>query len=80
MRYLWWENNNLEGDLVGYEVCVHALDGTSSSGCCNYVIRKTAVHNTFDFNVGVAETLLKNFYVVDLLKSVESEDSAIQLI
>ena len=54
MRYLWWENNNLEGDLVDYEVCVNALDGTSSAGCCNYVIRKTAVHNTFDFNVGVA--------------------------
>ena len=54
MRYLWRENNNLEGDLVDYEVCVNALDGTSSAGCCNYVIRKTAVHNTFDFNVGVA--------------------------
>ena len=54
--------------------------GTSSPGSCNRALRKTAVDNAPDFQVGVAETLMRNFYVDDLFKSVESEDSAIQLI
>ena len=61
-------------------MCVHVFVGTSSPGCCNYALRKTAVDNASDFNVGVAETLMKNFYIDDLLNSVESEDSAILLI
>ena len=30
LRYLWRENNNLEGD---FDMCVHVFDGTSSPGC-----------------------------------------------
>ena len=80
LRHPWLENNNLEGDLVNYEMCVHVFGGTSSPGCCNYALRKTAVDNASDFKVGAAETLMKNFYVDDLLKSVKYEDSKIQLI
>ena len=54
--------------------------GTSSSGSCNYALRKTAVDNASDFKVWVAETLMRNSYVDDLLTYVESEDSAIQFI
>ena len=61
-------------------MCVHVFGGISSPGCCNYAIRKTVVDNASDFKVGVAETLMKNVYVDDLLKSVESEDSSIQLL
>ena len=62
-------------------MCVHVFGRTSSPGCCNYALRKTAVDNASDFKVGdVSETLMKNFYVDDTIKSVESEDSAIQLI
>ena len=80
LRYLWWENNNLEGDLMDYEIYVHVFGGTSSPCCCIYVLRKTVVDNVSDLDVEVAETLLKPFCVDNLLKSVESEDSAIQLI
>ena len=62
-------------------MCVHVFGGTSSPGCCNYALRKTAVDNASDFKVGdVSETLMKNFYVDDIIKSVESEDSTIHLI
>ena len=57
---------------------VHVFGSTSSPGCCNYALRKTAVDNASDLKVEVAETLMKKLYVDDL-KSVESEDSAIQL-
>ena len=80
LRYSWWENNNLEGDLMDYEIYVHVFGGTSSLCCCIYVLRKTVADNASDFDVEVAETLVKPFCVDNLLKSVEFEDSAIQLI
>ena len=61
-------------------MCVHVFRDASSPGCCNYALTKTVVDNASDFNVGVAETLKKKIYVENLLKSVESEDSTIQLI
>ena len=61
-------------------MCVYVFGGTSSSGCCNYALRKTAGDNASDFNVGVAEKLIKNFYADDLLKCVKYENSATQLI
>ena len=45
---------------------------TSSPGCGNYALRRTAVDNAPNYDTEVAETLLHNFYVDDL-KSVESE-------
>ena len=57
--YLWWENNSLKGKLVDYEMCVHVFGGTSSTGCCNYALRKTAVDNASNFKVGIAETFMK---------------------
>ena len=72
LTYLWWETDNLEGDLLDYEMCVHVFGGTSSPVCCYYALRKTAVGNVSDFKVGVAETLMNNFCVDNLLKSVDN--------
>ena len=38
LRFLWWEDSNLGGDLLDYEMCVHVFGGTSSPGCCNYAL------------------------------------------
>ena len=64
---MWWKNDNVEGDLVDCEMCVHVFGGTSSLGCCNYALSKTAVVKASDVKAEVA-------------KSVESEDSAINLL
>ena len=78
LKYLWWNNNDLNGELVDYDMGVHVFGGTSSPGCCNYALRRTAMDNTPNYDTEVAETLC-NFYIDDL-KSVESEEIAIQLI
>ena len=77
--YLWWNNNDLNGELVDYEMGVHVFGG-SYTGCCNYTLRRTAMDNAPNYDTEVAETLLHNFYVDDLLKLVESEEKVIQLI
>ena len=45
LRFLWWEDSNLGGDLLDHWMCVHVFGGTSSPGCCNYALRKTAIDN-----------------------------------
>ena len=80
LRYLWWKNNDLNGKLVDYEMGIHVFGGTSSSGYCKYVLKRTAMDNAPNYVTEVSETLLHNLYVDDLLRSVELEEIAIQLI
>ena len=79
LRYLWWEDVNLE-KLIDYEMCVHVFGGTSSPGCCNYALRRTALDNVSSYSKEVTNTLLRNFYVDDVLKSVPSVRDALTLI
>ena len=70
----------MNGELVDYEMGVHVFGGTSSPRCYNYALRRTAMDNAPNYDAKVVETLLHNFYVDKLLKSVELEEIAIQLI
>ena len=79
LRYLWWEDVNLE-KLFDYETCVHVFGGTSSPGCCNYALRRTALDNVSSYSKEVTNTLLRNFYVDDVLKPVPSVRDALTLI
>ena len=78
-RYLWWKDVNLQ-KLIDYEMCVHVFGGISSSGCCNYILRRTAPDNVSSYSKETTTTLLRNFYVDDLLKSVPSVRDALTLI
>ena len=78
LRYLWWNSNDLNEELVDYEMGVHVFGGTSSPRCCSYAWRRTAMDNAPNYDTEVAETLY--IFVDDLLKSVESKEIAIQLI
>ena len=59
---------------------MHVFGSTSSPGCCNYALRKTAIDNEVRYGEETSKTLLHNFYVDDLLKLVETEESAVKLI
>ena len=58
----------------------YVFGGTSSPGCCNYALRITAIDNEARYAEEASKTLLHNFYVDDLIKSVETEESAVRLI
>ena len=60
-------------------MCVHVFGGVSSGACSNYALRRTAIENENKYGKDAAETLKNNFYVDDMLKSVENEDKAIRL-
>ena len=61
LRYLWWNNNDLNGELVDNEMGIHVFGSTSSPGCYNYALRRTAMDNAPNYDTEVAETLLRNF-------------------
>ena len=61
-------------------MCVHRFGAVSSPSSSNYALKRTAVDNSSSFDVNASETVMKNFYVDDLLKSVKSEEYAVDLI
>ena len=61
-------------------MCAHLFGDTSSGGCSNYALHRTAVDNEADFRKAAASTLHYNFYVDDLLKSVGDINIAKQLL
>lgn len=79
LRFLWWPNGELDREPKCYQMNVHIFGAKSSPSCASYALRKTATDNTNEFNTETVQTVLKNFYVDDMLKSVSTEEKAIEL-
>ena len=61
-------------------MCAHLFGAVSSPSSSNYTLKKTAACNSSSFGADVSETVMKNFYIDDLLKLVKSEEYAVDLI
>ena len=59
---------------------VHLFGGGSSPGCSNFALKCTAEDGENELGVKAAETVKKNFYADDLLKSLPTEEEAIEVI
>ena len=79
LRFLWWQDGDLTQQPVEYRMVVHLFGSTSSPSCASFCLRKTALDNKGDFGHQVIDTVLKNFYVDDCLKTVSSKAVAVQL-
>ena len=77
---LRWQDGNLSKKLIDHEMCVHVFGGTSSPSCRNYVLKRTSIDGEDQFGKAATKTLQDNFYVDDLLKSLDNEKEAIKLI
>ena len=77
LRFLWWPDGNLEDQPQEYQMTVHLFGGASSPSCTNFALKRTAEHHSADFDTETVETVKRNLYVDDCLKSVSSEDKAI---
>ena len=80
LRFLWWPNGDMNGTLVEYRMTVHPFGAVSSPSCSNYALRKTASENEAEVGTAAAETMRRNFYVDDCLKSVSTKAEAKDLI
>ena len=78
-RFLWWGNNDLDEAPTEYRMVKHVFGTTSSPSCANFSLKKMALINGEAFDKEVQETVDKNMYVDDLIKSVNSTERAIIL-
>ena len=80
LRFLWWENGDTTKEPKEYCMTVHLFGATSSPGCANFALKKTARDNEDRFGKETADFLQNDFYVDDGLKSVCTTEQAIKLI
>ena len=71
LRFFWWENEDLTGEPDEFEMCVHAFGAISSKSCVIFALHRTAFDNQEKYGKEACEMLVKEFYVDDLLKSLD---------
>ena len=80
LRFLWWENRNLDQQPLTYRMTVHLFGAGLSPGCCNFALKKTAEDYEKELGSEPVEFLRRDFYVDDGLKSVATARDAKKLI
>ena len=79
LRFLWWPQGDTAKRPREYRNTRHLFGATSSPSCANLALHRTAE----DFGQDKKEardTVRRNFYVDDVLKSVRSEEAAVKLV
>ena len=79
LRFLWWEDGNLNKEPTRYRMTIHLFRAGSSPGCCNFTLKKTTDDHEQEFSFDPAEFLRKDFHVDDSRKSVLSTSDAKKL-
>ena len=79
LRFLWWPNGDTSINPEEFQMTVHLFGGISSPSCANFALKRTAEDNRENFDAETINTLERNFYVDDCLKSVEDEETSINL-
>lgn len=80
LRFLWYPEGDTSANVQTFRMSSHLFGGTWSPSICTYALQQTARDNSQDFKAEIVEAVLHDFYVDDLLKSVETECEAIQMI
>ncbi|XP_059085647.1 uncharacterized protein LOC131882509 [Tigriopus californicus] len=76
LRLLWWLDGDLDNPVPEFRLAVHLFGGVSSPSCANFALQKTARDHVARYGGETTSTVLNNFYVDDLLKSVKSVEKA----
>lgn len=79
LRFLWWTSDDLDSPPEEFKMCVHIFGAKSSPCCANKALRQTAQDNDDVYDQEVIQTVNRNFYVDDVLKSAPSKERAIHL-
>ena len=78
LRFLWWPNEDLTMEMEEYRIMKHlpVFGVTSSPSVTYFSLRKTAQLHQEEFDAEVVETVKRNMYVDDLMKSTSSTEKA----
>ena len=79
LRFLWWPEGDLSKEPVVHQMLVHLFGATSSPSCASFSLKKVANDNRDEFDAETINTVNRNFYVDDCLKSVPTTENATEL-
>ena len=79
LRFLWWLGGDTSKAPTTYRMTVHLFGGTWSPSCCTFALLQTAMDNESQYLKTVSDTVRKNFYVDDCLKSTATIEEAVEL-
>ena len=80
LRFLWYENNNPDAAIVTYCMTVHVFGNKPSPAVAISGLRKTGEEGEAEFGTDVRELIERNFYMDDLLKSLPTEEEAVDVL
>lgn len=80
LRFLWYEANDPDGEVIEYRMKVHLFGNTSSPAVATFGLRKTAQIGEEQFGSDAREFVERNFYVDDGLKSLPGSEQSIDLL
>ena len=75
LRFLWWKNGEIGGEIEVYRMCVHLFGGVWSPSCASCALRRVAHDQRMNFPEETLQTVLKNFNDDDCLKSVGTTEA-----
>ena len=76
VRFLWKQDPSNDEPPEHYQMLVHIFGATDSPCCASYALKRAAIDQTDNFPEEVTNAVLKEFYVDDLLSSVQTENQA----
>ena len=78
LRFLW-RGADRERPPEVYQMQAMIFGAKSSPSCASYCLRKTAIDNASAYSKETISSVLRDFYMDDLLKSLPSEEEATKL-
>ena len=82
MRFLRWQNGNVNLPLKEYRMCAHVFGAKSSPACASFALKRAAqdAQDASKYSGDACNTVKTNFCVDDCLTSVENTNQAVQLV
>ena len=80
LRFLWWPDATLNSEPVEYRMTAHLFGTSYSPACANFALKTVADDHEHEHGQEAADFIQRDFYVDDGLKSVPTEEEAIQLV
>ena len=78
-RFLWGPDGQLNEQPQEYRIVRHLFGATSSPSVANFCLKKTTSIYGTEFDPDVVQTVERNMYVNDLMKSVDTPTTAVRL-
>ncbi|KAM4807993.1 LOW QUALITY PROTEIN: uncharacterized protein WCC33_002086 [Rhinophrynus dorsalis] len=80
LRFLWHRNNNMDNEIMEYRMKVHVFGNSPSPTVATYGLRRTALDGEKEYGVDARHLVERDFYVDDGLKSLPTDEEAIDLL